>query len=531
MNVENSILPDSVLAELQEGDKPSSILNGKSGFSAAGPILFQLASTPDPLSLPIDGGDAVKVFDLNTGEELSVFVNLSNPASHADETNPRVVVEVSPMTRFPYGHKLLAVLTNKLKNLDGESFSVPSSVQEVVSDSGALANYYSDALDFLAGKDIQANEILSLTDFTVQDRSELSDSFMSMVNLVTSQDHPVEILSVDYHRFGAFSAKIEGRIRLVSFRESDGRISYTPGGAGKDYWTNFSLWLPSEARQGPVPVVIYGHGLNSSRQSAERVGESALKEGHAVFAIDQPQHGDRVVLDGGDFSSILTPGTVSRLTGMVVQSPLDMNSVLTGIRQHLDKLDVLPEGGDGVIELDTTRISYLGTSLGGLLGGAFVGSAGAELNAGYLQVPGVGVTHVLSNSSLYNSNGIYNVIPSSANGAESAWMIAVFQSKLDQGDSIHYVDWVRTPQYSAAVKPLAIMYGQRDKIVPFYTAERLARLADLPLVGLNSDPVTGLRVVSDMEHGYGVNQNDGGHLSFLKYFEVRKYRNWLKQLP
>jgi len=60
----------------------------------------------------------------------------------------------------------------------------------------------------------------------------------------------------------------------------------------------FTIVLPAQASWANLPVVIYQHGINRTRNQVLVVADTAMKLGVAVIAIDLPFHGDRVKTRG-----------------------------------------------------------------------------------------------------------------------------------------------------------------------------------------------------------------------------------------
>jgi pimeloyl-ACP methyl ester carboxylesterase len=217
------------------------------------------------------------------------------------------------------------------------------------------------------------------------------------------------------------------------------------------------------------------------------------------------------------------------------------------ILSALPTLDLLPgvddtgreQPGDSRPDLDTSRIYYQGTSLGGVLGLAFV-SLAPRLEGAFVHVSGVGITSILSNSVLWQ-NTFSKLVPEAANGAEALLLRAAIQQEIDYSDAINFVHYLRTPPAGIEPKPLAVVVGRGDSIVTNSSTVALAELAQLPLVGRELFPLPGTTRSDQFVDGYGVKQfrsllhlfkpldNMMAHVSFIRHSMSMELAHWLEE--
>ena len=116
-----------------------------------------------------------------------------------------------------------------------------------------------------------------------------------------------------------------------------------------------ALYFEPTKAKAPYPCIIMQHGYMDAKESAKSMGVLSLANaGYAVFAIDAQYHGERKVR-GKD---IFSPDIRSDVKAMV-QTVIDL-------RRAVDLLQKRP----GV---DPQRISYVGVSMGAILGSIFAG--------------------------------------------------------------------------------------------------------------------------------------------------------------
>lgn len=186
------------------------------------------------------------------------------------------------------------------------------------------------------------------------------------------------------------------------------------------------------------PVVIFQHGITGHRGQAMGMADAAANAGFAVISIDQPLHG----IAAGDatfgsmhasqlnllpipgFDSITertfnvdlvnnttgAPGPDGNVDGSGTHT-INLASLLTArdnLRQaSADLLTVAATIGDlftfdGVnplnIPFDTSRIHFVGHSLGAIVGTSTVGAAGGDISVATLGMPGGGIARLLDGS-------------------------------------------------------------------------------------------------------------------------------------
>ena len=173
----------------------------------------------------------------------------------------------------------------------------------------------------------------------------------------------------------------------------------------------FNLFLPS----GPMPsngwpVVIFGHGVNNSKNMAPfNVASSMAKYGLATIAINAVGHGfgpqstltvSRALgapipfLAGGRGIDQNEDGLIEDSEGLSTSRPRTAVTLSDGFRQTAVDLmqlaRVIEMGmdveGDGLSDLDPSRIYYFGNSLGGGYGTVFLGVE-PSVRAGVIGVP------------------------------------------------------------------------------------------------------------------------------------------------
>ncbi|HEX4937758.1 MAG TPA: hypothetical protein VFX11_03730 [Candidatus Kapabacteria bacterium] len=506
------IIPNSALALLRnetqnkpvllpESVRPEGLFQDASGFSAGAPVLFELDRAVNESTLPFDGGLALLVFEIG-GDDVPVPVNVRvmEVARGQRAARKDVVIEAWPRARFTFGKSYVAALTRAVKPLMGTDFApAPVLAGILAGQPSPLTAAYAPALTTLdarlASRGLTRADILDLTFFTVRDEAEVVQPIGRFMQRAYADAHPLKRLSVEYFPYQTIAAVVTGLVRLTDFRAADGNLVRDPDYPGTENWVEFRFAIPRDVRLASAPVVIYGHGLASKKEDAGYTEKLNALRNIATLSIDQPNHGYRGEFEGGGLFDILQPQDLGRVLGMVIQSSIDQVSLLAALEHEFRQLDVYPRnakanvfpwlalrGQDQQNDLNLERIFYKGTSMGGVLGSAFIGAA-PRLDGAFIHVPGVGVANIVSHSVVWALFG--RAVPNGTVGAEIAAYLGMVQQGLDYGDGLNFAGYYRTGTdllpYPVNPKPVSIEYGVGDGVVFNDSSVAMMEIAGMPL--------------------------------------------------
>ncbi|MCC7077679.1 MAG: hypothetical protein IT198_11185 [Acidimicrobiia bacterium] len=544
LSVGNEIMDAGFLAQLPPAVHPAAIFEGRTGFSAAGPVLFEVDRPIAATAVPADGGDIVAVWDLTSRTRVDVHAERDHQA--LDNPLPAHVVRVWPVTRFEYGHRYLAVLTRALAPRDGPAYEPSPGVSAALSGTGDLGTRFAPTVRKMRRLGVEPADVLSFTTFTVRTRAEVEAPLRTAIEATSQAPHPVRIDATLPGFLLGVGAIVLGEVQLTDFRtDHDGHFSPDRTMPGEQFWSKFILLLPASPRALPAPVVVYGHGITATKETGLAFGILNAGAGWATLMFDQPNHGPRAQHDGGDISDLPHPANAARLVAIPAQSAVDVVSIIRALQTSLADLDVLPfrfrpglrlGTGDARPDLDTDHIIYEGTSMGAVLGTVPL-TVAPDIDAGLLQVGGVGIMHTLVNSLVWDAIGFDKVLPNGGTGADTAVAIAAIQFLIDHGDGVNYADSWDEPWDGGPPRPVLHIYGQGDAVVPNHATERLALLTGTPLLKPVRYPIPGLEVADGPQGGSGllqIRQVPGplagllGHLTFIDPDAVALQRVWLR---
>jgi Bacterial virulence factor lipase N-terminal len=325
-----------------------------------------------------------------------------------------------------------------------------------------------------------------------------------------------------------------GKYRSLDYMTSEqfippvGTRSGVPAVQGKNE-IFFNLFLPT----GPAPadgwpVVIYGHGGGGSKQTAPFVIAASLAaKGLATIAINavgngrgpegtltvSTSAGPVTFPAGGRGIDQNNDGNIGALEGLNAQAPRGMIHNRDGLRQTvvdlMQLMRVIEAGidtdGDGVPDLDLTRIYCAGISLGGIYGtlllavepnvragvanvpgGAFIEgerlgsirpSVGGRLAARVPSLINIGGTEFNENMPLRNLDPVINDVP-------GAMAIQQFLEHWEwvsgSANAVAYaVHLQKQPLDGVAAKPVIVQFAKGDKTHPNPTTTAMLRAGDL----------------------------------------------------
>lgn len=271
------------------------------------------------------------------------------------------------------------------------------------------------------------------------------------------------------------------------------------------------------------PVVIFQHGITRDRTDMLAIADGFADAGFVVVAIDQPLHGitsatnpfyqvthertfnldftnnatgatgpDGIIDSSGSFFINLTSPLTSR--DNLRQAVADLLSLTRS-------LSVLDLTGDGVADIDTSNVHFVGHSLGGIVGGVYAGVA-SQVKTATLAMPGGKLSRLLIDSATFGPRitaalGASGLKP---NTTLFNQFLRDVQHAVDAGDPFNYI------AAAAAARPIHLIQVvgggavPPDAVVPNSATARLILAANLTKISTA-----------------GANVNAGGHRAYVNF--------------
>lgn len=393
------------------------------------------------------------------------------------------------------GNRYAFVVTNRLHAEDGRPMDRSPEMDALIG-AGAEGEYgkeVSDALDEIEKSvGVKRSDVVLATAFTTATiRSGIEALGMA------ARKNPVPALVLPWEveqgpeaggrvRFKAKYAAPEYRADKTGTWEFKDGVPVVQKNAELELFLAFS----NAEVSGKRPVVIYGHGLGGDKDgtwgTAERLAGIDPK-GAAIFGIDSPEHGSRARDPNQNalFAAYYFFGVddknqtfdIGKARDNFRQMASDQLELVRFI-QSLNTLDLLPVGApDGIADLDTSRILYIGHSFGSVQGSTIMALA-PEITHAVWNVGGDGLMKLLRDSGTFSV--LVNLFrpPNTPDGALGRFF-AVSQAVVDPGDPLNYSRFCALDELSgttgAKPRDILLQVVLNDTIVPNSSSEALAR--------------------------------------------------------
>ena len=285
-----------------------------------------------------------------------------------------------------------------------------------------------------------------------------------------------------------------GSITVGDYREAGVVPADEPVAVRSSYSLPLAVWLPPAATPGPYPVALCGHGLGGSKTQCQFMAELGAPHGLAVLAVDAQQHGEHPLRTADDdldqimalFGFTLTPPSLDALVlrDNFRSSAWDKLQVVRAVEQGMD-LD-----GDGVVDLDGTRIQYAGASLGGIMGPELMAWSPA-VQAGALVVPGGGFMRIVLDSDTF---GVIAAVMTPPEWDEDDLTRAtpLVSTLTDAGDPLVHAAALTRRRASAEQADVVLLLAHADTIVPNSSTAALAQAFAVDGVGAEHLAIPGV---------------------------------------
>jgi hypothetical protein len=325
----------------------------------------------------------------------------------------------------------------------------------------------------------------------LRDRASTATETVDLSDPDPNDDLPLGVFDAGDPEFGEFFALSPAVTRLVAgllhspdFRGDDGiwvpeRISGRVAAPVQDL--DFFLALPADTSP-PYPVVVLQHGFGGGNEIVLDLAQIFADRGLATIGIDAVSHGRR----GDPLDLLQARPFVAR--DLFRQTIADQMALLRAIETGIDVDD------DGAADLDPGRMSYLGISLGGLIGATLV-AVEDILPTAVLNVAGGRV------SFLGQSEGLRDLVQGSLAaevGLErddpifEAYIRRVLetgQHAVDPVDGLNFARrWFVDPFPGSTPHRVLLQEGIGDQLVDNESTEALARAGGLIANTPMSDP-------------------------------------------
>jgi platelet-activating factor acetylhydrolase isoform II len=247
------------------------------------------------------------------------------------------------------------------------------------------------------------------------------------------------------------------------------------------------------------PVVVFGHGLGASKESAFAIAPQLASQGFMTVGIDFVLHGSRAVRTAADMTASFLSPDLASTRDSIRQSVLDVLTLITDLKAcATSRCDVAVPG----FRVDTGSIEYLGQSLGGIIGSVTV-AVSPDIQASVLNVAGVGWVDIFENTQtlqircpLINGLITAGIVTGDlwTGGSTGLCLTDAFKTQPGYQQFAAVARWVLDPADPANFTPMLarklflLQEVVGDQVVPNITTEREAALTGTPGVAAACGP-------------------------------------------
>jgi hypothetical protein len=371
-----------------------------------------------------------------------------------------------------------------------------------------LYGYHAPTRALLDEVGIDPARVVRVFDFTTRSAGDATFRLHAMMDTLGANMDAlgVEIDSVVFPAEPAIAYILRGRLTgAPGFLDADGQLVLDAEGRPQvvdDASIEFRFVVP--AGTGDYPVALYGHGTGGNVSDPSFDVEFA-RAGIGKLALRFTGWTDE------DFISTLLGFTEflngsARSTAGLMQALAGGTVLLTSLDGILDRT-VSASTIDGVSNPaagrhpDTSRIAWLGGSMGGTMGGVLV-SADPRLQYAVLNVPGSAWTHMVPHSLLYTS-GIESILQENyPNPIDLHLAMLIAQNNWDEVDGAPWAD-----EALEAGGMFLLQQSMGDPVVPGLGTELLANAFGAVQLEPSLSPVHGLTpVTGDVTSGAALEQ-------------------------
>lgn len=409
--------------------------------------------------------------------------------------------------------------------LKGEEISSPKRAHEVLDP--VLAFLRSDACEL----PMLTKDLALVLPFTTRSRENLTGDLLAIRDYLfdSAEQSPPEIVvtsvtslppreDIPCAHIGRF---IKGTVECPDFRGENGLfdmdlIHQRPWDA-PGIPLEFILTIPRGATERePAGVVIFLHGINDQKEKVYVIADAFAREGLAAIAIDIVEHGTRNSLPGlVPWIPFINPNDLAVCRDNMRQTQSDLLNLTRAVQTGLT-------AAIGEQTLNTESLGFFGTSLGGILGIAYL-ALEPSVTGAVLSVTGGSFTEIALHNPLIQPDttvfkllyfilGLISETPTEA----LYWGLSVMQDLLDPADPLFYAPYVNRKALAQPFtrKDLVLLEAMEDNIIANRSTENLARAFGMDLVMPVKREVAGLVPREDPVAGNGPAGNTAGLCQF-----------------
>lgn len=497
--------PETLPPRVDDGPVDPTAWNRRDGFSLHAPLIAWFDDLADT-GLPTEGGESLEgdspvvLVDLSTGERVPVRAELSV------DDDPSLLIH--PVAGLEYG-RWYAVGLAGLVDSSGAPIQPSEAFLQLRDDTrteswdveGRREAYEERIFPALEAAGVPREDLQLAWHFRTASQEDTTAVPLLMRDLAAQSraEVPPQWAFTDTRTYDCaqpathIGLHIEGTMQVPMFLDSEEAPAFLVRDEEGLPVLQDRVPIPLELRvpcsvldpdfAGEVLLVQYGHGLFQDREEIRKqyLGELADTRGWVLIATDwQGMSREDTVPIVGLLSDDY--GGFGAVPERLLQSWVNQDTLLELARGALTEAPELQV--DGAPLLDGERYGFLGISMGGVVGGGYLGWS-EQLDSGVLNVPGTPFAMLLPRST--NFAAFAGILEAELEDPRSVQVaLAAMQTLWDPAESAGWTPVLRERD------TLLIQHNLGDAQVTTLAGQRLARAVGAELLEPATRPVWGL---------------------------------------
>jgi hypothetical protein len=486
--------------------------NTQDGFSPAAPIIVHFKEGIDPSNLPpptdlamsLDPASPTQLLDTDGNRVVQfseVNVNATDPTREGMYIRPQI--RLKPKSTY------VVVVLKTVHDSKGNALPVPQGMQALLDGTPtdnarleALRPEYAQVIfPTLAKANIDKSQVLLAWDYTTASDELLVSHVQTMRDLAlaaigdgSNVQYTIATNEPGYGSDGTLYTRLTGTFKAPLFLKAPagqtcntsdtcktGVLNLVNGVPVQNgtYDVPFAILAPakmtSATTANPLPVLVFGHGLLGSAISYST--DSTLRADSQQFGVVMAMT-DWTGLSMNDINTLQAAisdlNQMPTVTDKLQQAIVNNIVMLRWVRTALGNDPALKQGGMNV--LSPTTAYYYGISLGGIMGGSFMGYD-PDITRGVLNVPG-GDWSLMMERSIHWAPLDPLLTAEYPDTVDQQVLLSYMQSFFDYSDPITvdpYLIGGSAPLSGVPPKQVLLQEGLHDCQVPNLATEMVSR--------------------------------------------------------
>ena len=487
-------------------------INKADGFSPGTPVLAYFNERIDVASLvapedpakSLDPSAATILVDMETKKLVAHFSEIDLTVRQDED---RQGLMIRPLARLLPSHSYAVAITTSIKTTAGV-LPTPPPLFASIADGNAPSDAMSQKqaarmpaiLAALKGAGVERDKLVVAWDFVTASDEYVTSHMVSMRDQaladVGMDGGAFTITKIDDLTGTRVARRITGTFTVPQFISpadpTNPKAEISFDSAGKPmmqghYEAPFEMIIPPLAKTKALPLMLFGHGLLGGADNltdGSTMAQFAADNGYILFATDWIglSHNENPI--GGSNGAIGEALTdfnhLPWVTDRLQQALVNAMVLVRTVRGKLSKDPAMQMNGNPVA--DTSKIYYWGISLGGIMGGAFMGYD-PDITQGVLGVAGGFWSLMMQRSSQWPQFELL-IKGSYADYLDQQLGIAVTQCYFDFADPATAAPHtVKAPLAGVPMKQILVQMAVGDSQVPNLATMEMTRTEGIPLIG------------------------------------------------